>query len=72
MEAIFDFIGIVNSFIWGPPMIILLIGTGIWLTLGTRFVQVRQFIHAWRLALGGAFRRQPLGAEAGDITPFQA
>ncbi len=72
MEAIFDFIGIVNRFIWGPPMIILLIGTGIWLTLGTRFVQVRQFIHAWRLALGGAFRRRPLGAEAGDITPFQA
>ncbi|MFQ5853532.1 MAG: alanine/glycine:cation symporter family protein, partial [Candidatus Binatia bacterium] len=72
MEAIFGLIGAVNSFIWGPPMIVILIGTGIWLTLGTRFVQVRQFGHAWRLAMKGAFRKAPSDAETGDITPFQA
>jgi AGCS family alanine or glycine:cation symporter len=43
MKAIFDLIGAINSFVWGPPMMVLLIGTGIWLTLGTRFVQVREF-----------------------------
>ncbi|MFQ6027280.1 MAG: alanine/glycine:cation symporter family protein [Dehalococcoidia bacterium] len=72
METIFHFIGVVNSFVWGPPMMILLIGTGIWLTLGTRFIQVRQFGHAWRLVLRGAFRRTAPDAESGDITPFQA
>jgi Na+/alanine symporter len=46
MEAMFHFIDVVNRFAWGPPMMILLIGTGIWLTVGTRGVQVRQFAHA--------------------------
>ena len=68
----FDLIGLVNSIVWGPPMMILLIGTGIWLTLGTRFVQVRQFGHGWRLVLKGAFRKKPSETETGDITPFQA
>jgi alanine or glycine:cation symporter, AGCS family len=68
----FDLIGLVNSIIWGPPMMILLIGTGIWLTLGTRFIQIRQFIPAWRLTLRGAFRHRPSEEEKGDITPFQA
>lgn len=72
MEAIFDLLADVNKFIWGPYMQILLIGTGIWLTLGTRFVQVRQFLHAWRLTLRGAFRKRAAEAETGDITPFQA
>ena len=71
MQATFDFISAVNSFVWGPPMIIFLIGTGIWLTIGTRFVQIRRFLHAWRLTLRGAFRKSPEG-ETGDITPFQA
>lgn len=71
MNWVFDLIGTINSFVWGPPMMILLIGTGIWLTLGTRLVQVRQFGHAWRLTLRGAFRHEK-GKEEGDITPFQA
>ncbi|MCZ6546858.1 MAG: sodium:alanine symporter family protein [Deltaproteobacteria bacterium] len=72
MKAIFDLIGAINSFVWGPPMMVLLIGTGIWLTLGTRFVQVRQFGHAWGLTLRGAFRKGDADREEGDITPFQA
>ncbi|HEX9879986.1 MAG TPA: sodium:alanine symporter family protein [Candidatus Binatia bacterium] len=73
MEAIFHFIATVNSWVWGPPMMVLLIGTGIWLTVGTHGVQVRQFAHAWRLALSGAFRKvDPAAAGSGDITPFQA
>ncbi len=73
MEAVFNLIGVVNAFVWGYPMMILLIGTGFWLTFGTRVVQVRQFVHAWRLTLGGAFRREaPSNAATGDITPFQA
>ncbi len=72
METIFHWINVVNAFIWGPPMMILLIGTGLWLTLGTRFVQVRQFVHAWRLTLKSAFHKGPAESQEGDITPFQA
>ncbi len=72
MKAIIDLVSFINSYVWGLPMIILLIGTGIWLTLGTRFVQVRQFCHAWRLTLHGAFRKDATEQVPGDITPFQA
>lgn len=73
METIFTLIGVVNSFVWGYPMMTLLIGTGIWLTFGTRVVQIRQFVHACRLTLRGAFRKgEPSDKVSGDITPFQA
>ncbi len=72
METISHFINAVNAFVWGPPMMILLIGTGLWITLGTGFIQVRRFWHAWRLTLSGAFHRGSAGQETGDITPFQA
>ena len=72
METIFGFIGAVNAFIWGPPMMIFLIGTGIWLTLGTRFVQIRNFGYAWLLILKGPFKQKPSEKGEGDITPFQA
>jgi len=72
MEAIFNLISVVNSFVWGPPMMVLVIGTGIWLTLGSRLVQVRRFIHGWRLVLQGAFHKESSELNEGDITPFQA
>ena len=72
METIFNLISVVNSFVWGPPMMVLVIGTGIWLTLGSRLVQVRRFIHGWRLVLQGAFHKESSELNEGDITPFQA
>ena len=30
----------VNNFVWGPPMLILLLGAGVYLTLRTRFFQL--------------------------------
>ena len=72
MNAIFDLVSTVNSIVWGLPMMILLIGTGIWLTLGTRVIQIRKFSQAWKLTLKGAFRHRPSEDEKGDITPFQA
>ncbi|MCZ6623882.1 MAG: sodium:alanine symporter family protein [Deltaproteobacteria bacterium] len=72
MEAIFNLISVVNSFVWGPPMMVLVIGTGIWLTLGSRLVQVRRFIHGWRLVLQSAFHKESSELNEGDITPFQA
>ena len=56
----------INSFAWGPVMIIFLVGTGILLSLGTRFIQFRKLGLAFKLL----FSRDHSGS--GDITPFQA
>lgn len=72
MESLFQLIGSVNSFVWGPWMMVFLIGTGIWLTIGTRFIQGRKFGHAWALVSRGAARKDTAELGPGDITPFQA
>ena len=72
MDMFSNLIHAVNAFIWGPPMMVLLIGTGLWLTLGTRCIQVLQFRPAWRRVLRGAFRKEADEPGTGDITPFQA
>ena len=50
---------------WGPVTIVLLVGTGIYLSFGTRFVQFRKM----GVAFKSLFKK---GEGDGDITPFQA
>ena len=59
----------INSLVWGPPMMILLIGAGIILTFVTRGVQFRKLPFSFREVLGKLFH----GAVGeGTVTPFQA
>ena len=58
----------VRDAVWGVPLILLLVGTGVYLTLLLRGLQFRKLWHALYLAL---FQRTEEGAE-GDISHFQA
>jgi alanine or glycine:cation symporter, AGCS family len=60
---------IVNGLVWGAPMMILLVGTGVLLTLITGFVQIRQFPRVMTEVLGKLLQR---GHGEGTVTPFQA
>ena len=60
----------VNSIAWGPWMLILLVGTGIYLTSRVGFLQLRKFGYAMKNTFGKIFQKQTAGA--GEITPFQA
>ena len=64
MEAV---ITEVNAWAWGVPMQVLLLGTGIFLTLGLGLLPWRKLGFAFRLLLGG-FK----GQGEGDIAPFRA
>ena len=57
----------VNAWAWGPAMLVLLLGTGLYLSLGLRFLTLRKIPVALRLLLQG---RQ--GKGEGDISPFSA
>ena len=63
------FVGKVGAFAWGPPMLILLVGTGLYLTLALRGVQFRKLGYSLWLAL---VKRKEDADEPGDITHFQA
>ena len=60
-----------NGIVWGPPFMILLVGTGIYLTIRLGFFQFRHLGHAWKYSFGQLFRRD-VKTEPGAITPFQA
>ncbi|PIE66552.1 MAG: sodium:alanine symporter family protein [Desulfobacterales bacterium] len=69
MEAFEALVGKVGAFAWGPPMLILLVGTGFWLTISLRGLQFTKLWHALYLAL---IKRKEESDEPGDITHFQA
>ena len=58
-----------NSIVWGPPMLVLLVGTGLLLTVVTGAVQFRRLGAALVEGLGKL--RRP-GTGEGTVTPFQA
>ncbi|MEP5566648.1 MAG: sodium:alanine symporter family protein [Halioglobus sp.] len=57
----------INGWAWGPVMLVLLLGTGLYLSLGLRFMTIRKIPVALRLLLQGR-----KGDGAGDISPFSA
>jgi len=62
--------GVVNNFVWGVPAMILIMGVGLYLTLGTRFIQFRKFGYSMKQTFGKIFSKEK--AKEGSITPFQA
>jgi len=58
-----------NGLVWGPPMLLLLVGTGVLLTVLTGAVQFRYLGRALREVLGKLTQK---GTGAGTVTPFQA
>jgi AGCS family alanine or glycine:cation symporter len=60
----------INGLVWGPYMILLLIGTGIYLTVRLKFIQVRYFKVIMKETLGKMFHKNVEGE--GEISPGQA
>ena len=59
----------INGYVWGWPMIVLLVGTGLLLTIVTGGVQFRYLGFALREVLGKINQKS---TAAGEVSPFQA
>lgn len=70
MEKVMSILEPINSFMWGPVMLVLLVGTGIYLTIRLGGLQFRKLGKAFKIT----FSRKSLKGDekSGDITPFQA
>jgi len=66
-EVVSNYVGVVNNFVWGWPMLVLLLGTGLYLTIGLKFMPLRKIGFAFGELMKG---RKPEGE--GDVTPFAA
>ncbi|MBQ9263422.1 MAG: sodium:alanine symporter family protein [Clostridia bacterium] len=64
----------VNGVVWGVPALTLLIGTGVLMTLLTRFFQFTRFGHMWKNTIGGLFSKKQIrhSHDKHSISQFQA
>ena len=56
LETITSINSAINGFVWGPIMLALLVGTGVYLTCRTGWVQVRWFGYTLKNTIGSLFR----------------
>ena len=70
METLGTILEKVDAFVWGPVMLILLVGTGIFLTIRTGFLSWRNLGYAIKRTLSKEARKK--GNGEGDISPFSA
>lgn len=61
-------LGFLGGIVWGPVGIVFLVGTGIFISFRTRFIQFRMFTYAWKLISGKYDDKN----DDGEITHFQA
>ena len=67
MQQITDLVTQLNSLVWGPAMLVLILGTGLFLMLGLRLLPLSKLGYAFRMLWQGRH-----GAGEGQITPFNA
>ena len=70
MDKLMELNGIINSFVWGPPMLILFVGTGLYLTIRTNFLSFAKLGYVLKNTLFKMFSKE--GRGEGEVTAFQA
>ncbi|SFL97284.1 alanine/glycine:cation symporter family protein [Marinobacter zhejiangensis] len=68
MEVIKTIVGQINALAWGPPMLILILGVGLFLSIGLKFMPILRLGEGFRLMWKG----RSGAADDGEIPPFQA
>lgn len=69
METLTNAVNQINGIVWGPMMLVLILGTGFFLHLGLRVIPLRKLGFGFALLWKG---RKPVEGREGEITPFNA
>ena len=70
MEMIANINNTINGIVWGIPMLVLLLGAGLFLTIRTGGLQFRRFGYAMKNTIGKVFHKTE--KQEGTVSPFQA
>jgi AGCS family alanine or glycine:cation symporter len=68
VENIYSFIGAINGIVWGPLMLALILGTGLYLSVGLKFMPIRMIAEGFILVFKGRKEER----KEGEISPFNA
>ncbi|MDE3736795.1 MULTISPECIES: sodium:alanine symporter family protein [Pseudomonas] len=69
MESIHNLVNQINGLVWGPPMLVAILGTGLFLMVFLRFMPLLRIGTGFRLLWRGRAKGDD---ESGEISPFQA
>jgi len=69
MEALAGLVNTINGIVWGPPMLVLILGTGFFLQVILRAMPLKKIGYGFRLTWQG---RKTGPEELGEISPFAA
>jgi len=68
MESINSLVGTINGIVWGPLMLALILGTGLFLSVGLKFMPIRMIKEGFILV----FKGRKEDKKEGEISPFNA
>lgn len=71
MEALMNFISAVNGVVWGVPMLVMILGVGLFLTMGLKFMPILKLGTGFKLLWSGRTADEDAKIK-GEITPFNA
>ena len=69
MEALTAFFSAINGFVWGPPMLVLILGTGLLLQIRLKLMPILRIPTGFRMVWRG---RRPDATAEGEISPYAA
>lgn len=72
IETIESVNGVINGFVWGPVMLVLLVGTGILLTVMAGFPQILKLGTIMKSTVGSLFGKDAHKKDEASISPYQA
>ncbi len=72
MDFIVTFLGNAVGFLWGTPLIVLVLGSGALFTIGTGFFQFRHFKYLMGKTFGSLFKKEEREVGSGHVSAFQA
>ena len=68
MESYNELLNSICGLVWGPIMLVLLVGTGLYLTFGLKLMPLRRLGYGFKMLWQG----RKAGTDEGDISPFNA
>ena len=69
----FDALVNITEFLWGTPLMILMVGVGLYLSVRTGFFQITGFGTVWKKTLGEVFKKDNESEKGeGQLKPYQA
>ena len=72
MESLKEFFNVAGGWVWGVPMLTLLVGTGVYLTLRLRFLQFSMLVFALKQAFTPHGKKADGTEHDGDVSHFGA